>query len=157
MLSFIAACIAGAAGSCVICHFFGQRVWLKRIKNLERDLQAFSATMNQMAEIQMKSYQKVSGNISEIEERLLDLAIPSEGSNLPLERRRRVVAMAGKGASVDEIAKQASVPRGEAELILSLQKCRSAAASQAHARPGRRSGGRPAPAAEGEVKPHAQA
>ena len=70
----------------------------------------------------MKSYRKVSGNLGDIEERIVELAIPSEDSRVPLERRRQVLALAHKGVALEEITKRLRVPRGEAELILNLRK-----------------------------------
>ena len=143
MTSLIASSIVPAVLACCACYVLFRKAWLKRLQALERDLQAFSNAMCQMADIQMKSYQKLSGDLSQIEERILDLAIPSEGANLPMERRRRVVALASKGSSVEEVAKRANVSRGEAELIMSLQKIKGAASALP-------------PKANGETKPYAQ-
>jgi len=126
MISLIASSVVPAILACCVCYVLS-RSWFKRLQVLERDLQAFSTAMCQMADIQMKSYRKISGDLSEIEERILDLAIPTEGANVPVERRRRVVALASKGSSVEEVAKRANVSRGEAELIMSLQKIKGAA------------------------------
>jgi hypothetical protein len=143
-VSYIFAGILASAFSCAGSYALFRKLWIRRIEVLEHDLQAFSEAMYQMAEVQMKTYQKVAGNIGEIEERLLDLAVPSEDPSLPVERRRRVVALAAQGNSMDEIARRASVPRGEAELILSLHRCRESALAQA-------------PKKNGELKQYAQA
>lgn len=143
MASLIASSIVPAILASCVCYVLS-RSWLKRLQGLERDLQAFSTAMCQMADIQMKSYRKLSGDLNEMEERILELAIPSEGANLPVERRRRVVALASKGSSVEEIAKRANVSRGEAELIMSLQKIKGTAVAQA-------------PKPNGDLKPYAQA
>ncbi len=135
-------------GCALLCC--GGAYWLlnqtlgRRLRALEQDLQTFSEAMCQMAEIQMKGYQKLNGNVGEIEERILELALPATDSRLPLERRHQVLALSRKGVAVDEIVKRLSVPRGEAELILSLQNYTDAATSNA-ARP------------NGEDKRHVQA
>jgi hypothetical protein len=103
-------------------YFLLQKIWFKRLTALERDLQQFSEVMCQMAEIQMKSYRKLNGNLGEIEERIMDLALPSDDSSHQLERRHQVLALARKGVPIDEIIKRLNVPRGEAELILNLRK-----------------------------------
>ncbi len=126
MATLIAGSMLSAGLACCACYFLMQKVWLKRVQVLERDLQILSGAMDQMAEIQMKSYQKISGNLGEIEERILELAIPSQDSNLAPQRRRRVVALANKGSSIDDVARRANVSRGEAELVMSLQRIRCA-------------------------------
>ncbi len=94
----------------------------RRLSAVERDLQQLSDMMSQMAEIQMKSYRRLSGDLGEVEERIMDLALPSQDSSLPLERRHHVLALARKGVLIDEIVKRLNIPRGEAELILNLRK-----------------------------------
>jgi len=106
----------------LICYFFLHRKWHRRFLVLERDLQQFSEAMCQMAEIQMKSYRKLNGNLGDIEERIMDLALPSNDSSLPLERRHHVLALGRKGVPIEEIVKRLNIPRGEAELILNLSK-----------------------------------
>jgi len=106
----------------LICYFFLQRRWSRRLLVLERDLQQFSVAMCQMAEIQMKSYRKLTGNLGDMEERIMDLALPSNDSNVPLERRHHVLALASKGVPIDDIVKRLNVPRGEAELIVNLRR-----------------------------------
>jgi hypothetical protein len=128
MVSLAIGALISTALSCAASYFLFRKFWLQRIEVLERDLHAISGTVCELTEMQMQSFQKVSASISEIEERVLDLSLPSQDSSAPLERRRRVLALAGKGTPVEEIVKKTSVPRGEAELILNLQRCRNAAA-----------------------------
>jgi hypothetical protein len=106
----------------LLCFVFLRGRWHKRFAALERDLQQFSDAMCQMAEIQMKSYRKLAGNLGDIEERIMDLTLPSSDSGLPLERRHNVLALARKGVPIEEIVKRLDVPRGEAELILNLRR-----------------------------------
>jgi hypothetical protein len=122
MYSFILTLAVITATSCGASYFLIDRKYGRRLKTLERDLQSFSEAMCQMAEIQMKSYRRVSGNLGDIEERIVELAIPSEDTRVPLERRRQVLALAHKGVALEEITKRLRVPRGEAELILNLRK-----------------------------------
>ena len=131
MFSLAIGWVVSSALSCAAVYVLSRKTWLRRIEALERDLQAASGMVCEMAEIQMQSFQKIFTNLSEIEDRILDLSIPSQDSAAPLERRRRVLALGGKGTPVEEIVKQAGVPRGEAELILSLQRCRGVVAAKA--------------------------
>jgi hypothetical protein len=114
--------------SCAAAYFLVNRTFAARVAVLERDLQNFSEAMCQMAEIQMKGYQKLTGNVGEIEERILELAVPSSDSRLPLERRHQVLSLSRKGVAVDEIVNRLNLPRGEADLILNLQKYTDVAA-----------------------------
>jgi hypothetical protein len=95
---------------------------LGRIQQLERSLQAFSDVISQMAEIQTKAIQKSSGKFEDIDERIMDLSIPSQDANLPVERRRQVLALARQGLPLEDIAKRLKAPVGEAELILNLSQ-----------------------------------
>ena len=104
------------------CYLYFQWRWSKRLGKLERDLQLFSDVVLQMAEIQMKSYSKLSGDLGEVEEKIMDLALPTQDCNLPLERRHHVLTLARKGVPIEEIVKRLNVPRGEAELILNLRR-----------------------------------
>ncbi len=113
-------CLTICAAHLCLCYFLFQRKWGGRLLALERDLQQLSDAMSQLAEIQMKSYQKLSGNLGDMEERIMDLALPSQDPDLPLERRHQVLALARKGVPIEEIVKRLNMPRGEAELILNL-------------------------------------
>jgi hypothetical protein len=95
---------------------------LGRIQILERSLQAFSDVISQMAEIQTKAIQKSSGKFEDIDERIMDLSIPSQDVNLPVERRRQVLALARQGVPLEDIAKRLKAPVGEAELIMNLSQ-----------------------------------
>jgi hypothetical protein len=114
--------IACVALSCAVSFYLLTRTHLNRLEVLERDLQTFSDAMCQMAEMQIRGFQKLNGNVGEIEERILELAVPPRDSSRTLERRHQVLALSRKGVAVDEIVKRLNLPRGEAELILSLQK-----------------------------------
>ena len=94
----------------------------RRIQTLERELQHISEAMSQMAEIQMQTHQKYSACFGEVEERLMELSVPSQDTSLPLERRHQVLALARQGVGLEDIAKRLKAPVGEAELILNLRK-----------------------------------
>jgi len=119
------------------------RSWSRRLHALEEDLFALSAALERINESHDRSLEHMSGSLAEVEERLMDLSVPSGDLDLPLERRHRVLSLARKGVPVDRIARTLNVPRCEAELILSLQ---SYAASSP-----------PAAKAAGDASRHAQA
>jgi hypothetical protein len=110
-----AVCGTGAAFWCIVGL-------ARRNQSLERELQRISTAMSQMAELQMKAHQKNTTRITDLEERIMELSVPSHDSSLPLERRHQVLALARQGASSEEIAKRLNAPVGEAELILNLRK-----------------------------------
>jgi Protein of unknown function (DUF2802) len=72
--------------------------------------------------LQQEIFQRVCRNLNEIDEKVMELSVPTSDGPLPLERRHQVLTLARKGLSVDEIARRLSMPKGEAELILSLRK-----------------------------------
>jgi hypothetical protein len=103
-------------------HMFMKKRLTGRIQRLERDLQSISGGMSQMIEIQMNSHRKYSANLENLEERMMELCVPSHDSNLPLERRHKVLALARQGVGLEEIVSRLKAPAGEAELILNLGK-----------------------------------
>ncbi len=94
----------------------------RRVHALEQDLHRFSDVVSQMAEVQMKTFQKHSASFEQLEERIMELSIPSHDSSLPLERRHQVLALSRQGVGLEDIVKRLKAPIGEAELILNLQK-----------------------------------
>ena len=103
-------------------HMFIKKRLAARIQRLERDLQSICGGMSQMIEIQMNSHRKYSANLENLEERMMELSVPSHDSNLPLERRHQVLALARQGVGLEEIVNRLKAPAGEAELILNLGK-----------------------------------
>ena len=95
---------------------------MKRVRLLEGDLQEILDAMCQMAELHGEEYHKVVRDVGDIEEKLLDLAVPLRDSTIPLEQRHQIIALARKGVAKEEIAKRLNVPTGEAELVLSVRK-----------------------------------
>jgi hypothetical protein len=114
-----------------VLYLFVRRHWCKRIQELERDLQQLAEEMCEMVEIVMKAHSKLGRNLEDIEERIMDLAVPSHNPDLPLERRHRILALARKGVTLDDIVKRLNVPRGEVEIILSLREYMDSGTPQA--------------------------
>jgi hypothetical protein len=109
------------AGSLIFC-WSTTRKMLQRIQRLEQELRRTSDAVSQLAEIQMQSHKKYSVRIEEMEERIMELSVPSHDSNLPLERRHQVLALSRQGVALEDIVKRLKAPVGEAELILNLSK-----------------------------------
>jgi HAMP domain-containing protein len=103
-------------------HLMLKRRLNQRIQELERDLQQLSNAMSQMAELQLKNHEVLSSNIADLEERLVELSIPSYDENLPLEKRHQVLSLAQQGLPLEEIVQRVKAPVGEAELILNLRE-----------------------------------
>ncbi len=99
-----------------------RKTWGAQIRTLMCEVQQLSEAVCQMAEMQSSAYLKISTTLSDLEERFLNLAIPSENADLPLEKKHQVFALSRKGVPVDEIVRRLRIPRGEVELILSLKK-----------------------------------
>jgi hypothetical protein len=70
----------------------------------------------------MKTFEKHSASFEELEERIMELSVPSHDSSLPLERRHQVLTLARQGVALEDIVKRLKAPVGEAELILNLRK-----------------------------------
>ncbi|MBN1571485.1 MAG: hypothetical protein JXA73_26855 [Acidobacteria bacterium] len=104
------------------CQWFIHRRLARRIHGLARDLQHLSDVVSQMADMQMKTFDKHAASFEELEERIMELSIPSHDSNLPLERRHQVLTLARQGHALEDIVKRLKAPVGEAELILNLRK-----------------------------------
>jgi hypothetical protein len=119
MLYFLLLILALYTGA---LHSMMRKKLVSRIQTLERDLQGISNVMSQMIETQMNMHRKYSANLDNLEERLMELSLPSHDSNLPLERKHQVLALARQGAGLEEIVRRLKAPAGEAELILNLGK-----------------------------------
>jgi len=99
-----------------------RKIFTHRIQVMEQDLKNISNTLSQMAEMQLKSHSKHSSSIDGLEERVMELSVPSHDTSLPLERRHQVMTLARRGMSLEDIVKRLKAPVGEAELILNLGK-----------------------------------
>jgi hypothetical protein len=117
-LWYIGAAALLSAGGC----FLLQRIWHRRFLALQREVAQFSEDLFQMVDLQMDIYRRVCRNLNDIEEKVLDLSVPSSNGPLPLERRHQVMTLARKGVDPEEIARRLNMPKGEVELIMSLRK-----------------------------------
>jgi len=99
-----------------------QWYWRRRSASIRDEISRMSDDMTQMIELQTKVYRKMNRSLTDIEERVMGLTVPSSDEALPLERRYQVLALARRGMPVEEIADRLNVPRGEADLILRLRR-----------------------------------
>jgi len=123
---FILLAVSGA-----FMYMASTRKQQKRIRILEQDLRTYADVISKMAEVQTRTYEKFSARFEELDERILNLSIPSQNPEMPLEKRHQILTLARQGASLDDIVKRLKAPRGEAELILNLRKYRNGAFGQA--------------------------
>ena len=107
-----------AVGGC----FIVQLVWRRRFLALQAEVRRLSEDLLQVVELQSDAYRRVCRGLTDVEEKVLELSVPSGDAPLPLERRHQVLTLARKGVAIDEIARRLNMPKGEAELILSLRK-----------------------------------
>jgi hypothetical protein len=105
-----------------IYYSITNRGLVARIHGLEQNLHHISDVMSQMAEVQIKTFKKHSAGLEGLEERILELSVPSHDSIMPLEKRHQVLALARQGIALGDIVKRLKAPVGEAEVILNLQK-----------------------------------
>ena len=117
-LVFFGASALLSAGGILILH----RFWQARFQALRKELARVSEDLVQAVELQGDIYRRVSRELNDIEEKVMDLSVPSSDTPPPLERRHQVLTLARKGVGIDEIARRLNMPKGEAELILSLRK-----------------------------------
>jgi len=108
--------------SAVALNLITKRKLMGRIRALEQDLQVCSEVLSKMGEVQVTTHHKFAANFEHLEERIMELSVPSHDANLPLERRHQVLTLARKGIALEDIAKRLKAPVGEAELILNLRK-----------------------------------
>ena len=88
---------------CAAALYWKNRIeFLKRIQNLEQDLQCLSNVMSQMVEVQTETHRRHVTRFEDLEERIMDLSIPSPDSDSPLERRHQVLALARQGIGIEE-------------------------------------------------------
>jgi len=138
LLICFGAAILTSAGGCLAVYLLGMR----RTRSLNQEIRRISEDLLQAVELQAEIYRRVCSNISDIEGKVVELSVPSSDGSLPLERRHQVLTLARKGLSAVEIARRLHMPKGEAELLLSLRK---------YADPGS-----PAPSGQLEIKAYAR-
>jgi hypothetical protein len=122
MLNGIAICLGSAAIACVASCLILQFVWSRRVCALKKEMARVSDDLLQIVELQSDVYRRVRQGLSEVEEKVLELSVPTADAPLPLERRHQVLTLARKGVSADEIARRLNMPKGEAELIMNLRR-----------------------------------
>lgn len=137
-LDLIAPAVLAAAATYAVLHV----TWRRRMVALERDLQTCTEAICQMADNQMATRRKLSGAVAELEDKVVQMAAPARKPGVDLDRRHRVLRLAGNGVAVEDISRRLKVPRGEAELILNLRKYVEAGTALR-------------PASNGDVKNHA--
>ena len=118
--SFLFSFIALVGG--IILYCIDRKKLRQRIEILEEDLERYSEVMSKMAEVQSKTFDKFTDRFNEVDERVLDLSVPSQSPEIPLEKRHQVLTLAKRGVPLDEIVERVNAPVGEAELILNLRK-----------------------------------
>ncbi len=127
------------AGVCLILL----RGWRRRSLALQEEVRRLSEDLLEAIQLQSDMYGRVCRSLKDVEERVLELSVPSAEAPLPLERRHQVLTLARRGVSTDEIASRLNMPKGEAELILNLSRfvetgndTSKPSVSRTHARPG---------------------
>jgi len=118
MFLFVLTVVAGGT----ILYYASIKKLLRRIQILEKDVARYADVIDKMADVQSKTLEKFSRRFEELDERLLDLSVPSWDPEMPLEKRHRVLTLAKQGVPMDEIVERVKAPVGEAELILNLRK-----------------------------------
>ena len=116
-LFFLTAVVGG-----VILYQAARKKLQRRVEALEDDLARYAELIAKIAEVQSRTFEKFSGRFDELEERILDLSVPSQNPEMPLEKRHQVLTLAKQGVPLDEIVEHVKAPVGEAELILNLRK-----------------------------------
>ena len=87
----------------------------------ERNLQETVDLCEQM-------YKILSKEIQELRQEIDGLSVPAviPTSNNRLDKRFHVLSLAARGLGLDEIVEKADIPKGEAELILRLNRLKNA-------------------------------
>ena len=97
----------------------------RRVEVLEEDLSRYAEVTSKIAEVQTKTLEKFSARFEELEERLLNLCVPSHDPEMPLEKRHQVLSLANRDVPLEDIVERVDAPVGEAELILNLRNYQS--------------------------------
>ena len=121
MLDFVLFGFTALLGG-VIIYFASRKKMLRRIEALEGEIVRYSEIISRIADVQSKTFEKISSRFEELDERILDLSVPSQNPEMPLEKRHQVLALAKRGVPMEEIVERVKAPVGEAELILNLRK-----------------------------------
>ena len=106
----------------VILYCASRKKLQRRIEVLEEEITRYSEVVARIADVQSKTFEKFSIRFEELDERILDLCVPSQDPEMPLEKRHQVLSLARQGVPIEEIVERVKAPVGEAELILNLRK-----------------------------------
>jgi len=117
--------VLAALSGVIIFYFVSGKKMQRRIEVLEEDLARYAEVIGKMAEVQSRTFEKFSVRFEELDERVLNLSVPSQDPEMPLEKRHQVLTLAKRGVPIDEIVERVKAPVGEAELILNLRKYQS--------------------------------
>ena len=117
--------LTALVGGVILYHAAARKKLQRRIEALEEDLVRYAEVIAKIAEVQSRTFGKFSGRFDELEERILDLSVPSQNPEMPLEKRHQVLALAKQGVPLEDIVERVKAPVGEAELILNLRKYQS--------------------------------
>ena len=109
------------AGGIILYHASRKKL-LRRVEILEKDAARYKDAVDKMVDVQARTLEKFSRRFDELDERILELSVPSWDPEMPLEKRHRVLTLAKQGVPMDEIVERVKAPVGEAELILNLRK-----------------------------------
>ena len=106
----------------IILYHASRKKLLRRVDILEKDVARYKDAVDKMVDVQSRTLEKFTRRFEELDERLLELSVPSWDPEMPLEKRHRVLTLAKQGVPMDEIVERVKAPVGEAELILNLRK-----------------------------------
>jgi len=123
MLDWLLFVVLAVSGGTIVYNAARKKTQ-KRVEALERDLELYSDVITKMAQVQARTFEKFSSQLDELEGRILDLSVPSQNPDMPLEKRHQVISLARQGVAMEDIVKRVKAPVGEAELILNLRKYR---------------------------------
>jgi len=132
MLDWLLFVVLAVSGGTIVYNAARKKTQ-KRVEALERDLELYSDVITKMAQVQARTFEKFSSQLDELEGRILDLSVPSQNPDMPLEKRHQVISLARQGVAMEDIVKRVKAPVGEAELILNLRKYRKGAPGGAYA------------------------
>ena len=122
MLDFFMFGLTALLGGVILYFTSQKKIMQRRIEVMEADMARYAEVVGRMADVQTKTFEKFSGRFEEVDERVLELSVPSQETERPLEKRYQVLSLAQRGVPIDEIVEIVKAPVGEAELILNLRK-----------------------------------
>jgi len=122
MLDYFLFGLTAVLGVIILIYLASKKKMERRVEALEADIRRYAEVVARMADVQSKTFEKFSIRFEEIDERVLELSVPSQDPEMPLEKRHQVLSLAKRGVPLEEIVERVKAPVGEAELILNLRK-----------------------------------